>query len=478
MWATIEPEAERHLEMSKKGSKPGEPDKPLFPLVFCRQCGTAYYRVKVVSDEHGKALLPREDRREEDDDGSGDAYLYVSESAPWPRTEGLGAAGAPACVHEGNHAPGRGTDSPLALAAIFPSRFSSMPGGRLVSEGQGVPAALIRRNFLFCLEPSCGVAYTKSQRSERAKLATLGVDNRSTATTILAVRSLIELQGDHDLKPEARKLLSFTDNRQDASLQAGHFNDFAQVALLRSALHKATQEKGGKGLSHGELSRSVFDAMQLRFDEYAADPEVRGPAKNATNDALRRVIDYYLYRDLQRGWRVTAPNLEDCGLLTFDYEGLKGEDGLLGETELWEAGFAVRVDRDREEFIETPAPLRSCPPELREELLRTLLDVLRRSLAVKVDVLDPQKQLDLVEQTKPRLLEDTVWYLEDARELVKSDVAYPRPKQTAGPHGILRLVLRRLRPLPRSAHWLPTCRKDRISAVMKSIRRSAFCFSR
>ncbi len=69
--------------------------------------------------------------------------------------------------------------------------------------------------------------------------------------------------------------------------------------------------------------------------------------------------------------------------------------------------------------------MRSCPAELREELLRTLLDVLRRSLAVKVDVLDPQKQLDLVEQTKPRLLEDTVWYLEDARDLAKSVVAYP-----------------------------------------------------
>src|SRR5271157_5998990 len=112
------------------------------------------------------------------------------------------------------------------------------------------------RNFLFCLEPSCGIAYTKSQRSERTKLATLGVDNRSTATTILAVRSLIELQGDRDLKADARKLLSFTDNRQDASLQAGHFNDFAQVALLRSALHSATQAKGASGLSHHELSRS------------------------------------------------------------------------------------------------------------------------------------------------------------------------------------------------------------------------------
>lgn len=428
VWATIEPGAQRHLEMSKKGAKPGEPDKPLFPLVFCRQCGTAYHRVKVVSTEHGKSLLPREDRREEDNDGSGDGYLHVSETAPWPRTEGPDLLDRlPAFLKE---------TTPDGLERIAPGARADLPDpvfvdatGRLVSEGQGIPATLIRGNFLFCLHPSCGVAYTKNQRSERPKLATLGVDNRSTATTILAVRSLIELQGDLDLKAEARKLLSFTDNRQDASLQAGHFNDFAQVALLRSALHKASQGKPGTGLSHGELSRAVFDSMQLRFDEYAADPDVRGPAKNATNDALRRVFDYYLYRDLQRGWRVTAPNLEDCGLLVFDYEGLKGQDSLLGEDELWSAGFKVQLDRDQEQFIETPMPLRACKPDLREELLRTLLDVLRRSLAVKVDVLDPQKQLDLVEQTKPRLLEDTVWYLEDARELAKSVVAYPRPKR-------------------------------------------------
>jgi superfamily II DNA or RNA helicase/very-short-patch-repair endonuclease len=428
VWATIEPEDLRYLDMSKKGAKPEEPHKPLFPLVFCRQCGAAYYRAKVVSDEHGKLLLPREDRREEDDDGSGNTYLYVSESAPWPRTDGQELLERlPPFMKDANPKgeerirPDNRNDSP---EAIFVDAT-----GRLVSEGQGIPAALIRKNFLFCLEPSCGIAYTKSQRSERAKLATLGVDNRSTATTILAVRSLIELQGDRDLQREARKLLSFTDNRQDASLQAGHFNDFSQVALLRSALHKATQDKGTEGLSHGDLSRCVFDAMELQFDEYAADPDVRGPARNATNDALRRVIEYHLYRDLQRGWRVTAPNLEDCGLLAFDYEGLIGEEGLLGEAELWEGGFSVRSGRDTEEFIEAPEALRSCPQEIREESLRTLLDVLRRSLAIKVDVLDPQKHLDLVEQTKPRLLEGTVWYLEDVRELIKSVVAYPRPKR-------------------------------------------------
>ncbi|MFH1219111.1 MAG: DEAD/DEAH box helicase [Candidatus Eisenbacteria bacterium] len=428
VWATIEPEAERHLEMSKKGAKPGEPDKPLFPLVFCRQCGAAYYRVKVISDENGKHLLPREDHREQDDDGSVDGYLYVSESSPWPRAEGPDLLGrVPAFMKE---------TTPQGAERVRPDARADLPeavfvdaSGQLVPDGKGIPTALIRRNFQFCLEPSCGIAYTKSQRSERAKLATLGVDNRSTATTILAVRSLIELQRDLDLKPEARKLLSFMDNRQDASLQAGHFNDFAQVALLRSALHKATQEQGGKGLSHGDLSRRVFEAMHLPFDEYAADPDVRGPAKSATDDALRRVLDYYIYRDLQRGWRVTAPNLEDCGLLTFDYEGMNGEDGLLGEKELWEAGFSVQTGRESEQLIETPAPLRACPQELRKELLRTLLDVLRRALAVKVDALDPQKQLDLVEKTKPRLQEGTVWYLEDAQELEKSAIAYPRPKQ-------------------------------------------------
>lgn len=305
VWATIEPQAERHLELSKKGSKPGEPHKLLFPVVFCRQCGTAYYRVKEIGDKQSRSLAPREDRREDNDDGSGDAYLYVSESAPWPRAEGPELLDRlPAILRET-------TSQGIERIRTDGRRDVPVPvfvdaSGALVSEGNGISAALIRRNFLFCLEPSCRVTYTRNQRSERPKLGSLGVDNRSTATTILAVRSLIELQGDQDLKAEARKLLSFTDNRQDASLQAGHFNDFAQVALLRSALHKATQENVDQGLRHGELSRSVFEAMQLRFDEYAADPDVRGPARNATNDAFRRVINYYLYRDLQRGWRVTA----------------------------------------------------------------------------------------------------------------------------------------------------------------------------
>jgi len=252
------------------------------------------------------------------------------------------------------------------------------------------------------------------------------VDNRSNATTIRAVQALIAVQGDRDLSPVARKLLSFTDNRQDASLQAGHFNDFAQVALLRSALYRACEQATQEGLRHGDLSSAVRDAMNLHFNDFAADPEVRGPARQSTEDALRRVLEYFLYRDLERGWRVTAPNLEDCGLLRFEYEGLRGDDGLLAEKKAWDTGFAVHEGRERERFIPVPDALRLAPADLREEIVRTLLDVIRRALAVKVDVLDPRKQHDLVEQTKPRLLEGTAWYLDDERELTSSVVAWPR----------------------------------------------------
>src|SRR3970040_2439036 len=77
VWATIESEDARHLEMAKLGSEAGGCENALFPLVFCRQCGTAYYRVSQQTDEQGSLLAPREDRRGEGDDGSGDAYLYV-----------------------------------------------------------------------------------------------------------------------------------------------------------------------------------------------------------------------------------------------------------------------------------------------------------------------------------------------------------------------------------------------------------------
>ena len=161
--------------------------------------------------------------------------------------------------------------------------------------------------FRFCL--SCGISYAMALRSDFTKLGSLGSEGRSSATTLLSLSAISGLKEADDLEDEARKILSFTDNRQDASLQAGHFNDFVEIGLLRSALYRAVRGAGEAGLSHDELTLAVFEVLGLPFEQYASNPQARFKAKSDTEAALRDVLGYRIYRDLERGWRITSPNL-------------------------------------------------------------------------------------------------------------------------------------------------------------------------
>ncbi len=60
-----------------------------------------------------------------------------------------------------------------------------------------------------------------------------------------------------DLPPEARKLLTFVDNRQDASLQAGHLNDFVQVVRLRGAVYQAQAADPEFGLETVDFGKAI-----------------------------------------------------------------------------------------------------------------------------------------------------------------------------------------------------------------------------
>jgi hypothetical protein len=60
---------------------------------------------------------------------------------------------------------------------------------------------------------------------------------------------------------------------------------------------------------------------------------VRFQARQDTERALREVLGYRLYRDLRRGWRVTSPNLEQCGLLDIEYLSL---DEVCQADDLWQ----------------------------------------------------------------------------------------------------------------------------------------------
>jgi hypothetical protein len=84
--------------------------------------------------------------------------------------------------------------------------------------------AWIPGKFRFCLR--CGVSYEQQRIRE---FGTLDREGRSSAMTVIASSVVRALRGvpEDELPISARKLLTFVDNRQDASLQAGHFNDFA-----------------------------------------------------------------------------------------------------------------------------------------------------------------------------------------------------------------------------------------------------------
>ena len=60
-------------------------------------------------------------------------------------------------------------------------------------------------------------------------------------------------------------------------------------------------------------------------DLYAQNPDAKySYVTEDREQALRDVVGYRLYVDLRRGWRVTSPNLEQCGLLRIRYRGLDG----------------------------------------------------------------------------------------------------------------------------------------------------------
>src|SRR5262249_11016015 len=122
---------------------------------------------------------------------------------------------------------------------------------------------------------------------------------------------------DSGLPTHTRKLLGFTDNRQDAALQSGHFNDFLFVSLIRAAFLGALDVAGHKGLRSDELGAAQqralgFDraAPHLR-SEWLRDPSsIRGACQlQEAERALRPVLSYRVWFDQRRGWRYTNPNL-------------------------------------------------------------------------------------------------------------------------------------------------------------------------
>nr|WP_281261734.1 DEAD/DEAH box helicase [Aphanothece hegewaldii] len=369
VYATLEPHQKRELTLD--GQYKTTNDRLLFPLVFCRDCGQDYYVVRYDSEHQTVTpLLPTAINQPEDLEDVQNGYITLDEPDLWDSDD---IDRLPDSWFKVTKKKGR--EVKPDYRSFVPQKLYIYPDGRICQifskDEPNPPTAcwFIPKPLLICL--NCGIVYDR-KTSEYRKLSRLSSEGRSTATTLLSLSTVNRLKNHPAIQPTSAKILSFTDNRQDASLQAGHFNDFVQTSFLRASLNQALQSKGT--LTHRELAATVVRQMGLSQTDYAKNPAEFNPGKRLNEESFERLVEYRLYEDLRRGWRIVQPNLEQCGLLEVQYDGLEENCRLV---DLWR---------------KYPHPiLLQATPEQRYTATKVLLDLLRKQLAIDARLLQPDE---------------------------------------------------------------------------------------
>ncbi|WP_108720193.1 DEAD/DEAH box helicase [Miniimonas sp. S16] len=385
VYVTAEPEDRREIRDEYQVVVP-DPERRLYPLAFCRECGQEYLMARY--DERQGAFVVRTSLQIND---GGAGYLFVDSSDPWPADplDRLPASWLEETPSGTKVIQSRRKRVPLAVVVG--------PQGEKLSESDAEPrdlrAAWIPGALLFCLR--CGVTYNQPRTSELTKVAALDQEGRSSALTVLSTSIVRSLDAVPDLPKEVRKLLTFVDNRQDASLQAGHVNDFTLVGQLRAAIYAASLASGEQGLDPLEFATSLPPVLGLAPAAFAQQPGAfdLDPARRA----LRQVIAYRALLDLRRGWRVTLPDLEQTGLILVRYP------------------TAQRFTEAEDRWQDAHPLLRAASPELRYEIVRVLFDEMRRTLAIDTDLFTAEHVDRLKTLSREHLT--GVWAVEDNEQV-------------------------------------------------------------
>jgi len=411
LYSTLDVAGSRTVTFEGQIFDPVHPEKRLYATHFCRRCGQEHHPVTLMGDIGSSRFEKREIddvpvNEDEEPDGVADRWGFLmpepvdgeftfegkDEDYPdlWLEESVTGELRLKATYRK----------TRAELFAVLPDG-STGPGGRR--------AWFMPGRFKFC--PACGEHHSDSTRDIN-RLAALSAEGRSSATTIIIAAILRWMNDpDADIPAVTRKLLAFTDNRQDAALQAGHFNDFIFVTLLRGAILAALAEAGDEGLHEDEIGQAVQRALGFnsakvaRRPEWLVEPDLKGANLLGAERTMREALTHRFWIDQRRGWRYTNPNLEQLGLIEARYLSI---DDLAG---------------DDAEFEATPM-LRTASRDERVSGLRALLDFMRKGLAVECDALDRLKIESLV--GRMRSLIKAPWNVDEERFLA-APVFMPRP---------------------------------------------------
>lgn len=385
VYTSLDAPGGRYLTLDGQQFVPGDRSRPLYHAHFCRECGQEYLPVwrKLEGSQPRLTVRDIDDRFAGEEAVENGFFMPDVDGSIW--NEALERYPETWFDYSGKEPKLK-----TSMQPFVPKRLRVDTEGKAGESGP-LPGWYIPGSFRFCLQ--CGESYTASGK-DALRLTALSGEGRSSATTMLALASLRFLHGkDVQLPERAKKILGFTDNRQDAALQAGHFNDFLNVLVLRAGLLLAVKRAAGKALAEKDVASAVFDAIGFGRDdrgvraEFMQDPDIRGAGRRQVQDTMRDMLAYRLFYDLRRGWRFNNPNLEQLNLLEVDYLDVEA------------------AARDADLWTSTPPLLKESSPEVRARVLRTVLDEMRQGLCIKTQYLDRYKLEQLRSQSYNSLRE-------------------------------------------------------------------------
>lgn len=390
VFGTLEPAGKRYLTLDGSQFVPGERHRRLFALHFCRECGQEYVPVWDDNGSDGRSFNPRSiDERTHDDEDIKSGYFMPDTTGIWDDTEDRYPESWVKLKKDGD----------LKVKSSYKRRKPQHV--HVDTEGHhnanGTPGWYLPGNIGFCL--SCGVVHQTAGK-ESLRLTGLSGEGRSSATTMLTLSALRYLyEDDAHLQAEAKKVLGFTDNRQDAALQVGHFNDFLQVLLQRAALLSAIEKSGGQ-LDESAVSHAVFTGLGFDRDdpgvraEYMQEPHLKASPRRQVQDSMRSILGYRVFVDLRRGWRFNNPNLEQLGLVRIEYKHI---DELAADESEWASASPV---------------LQAASAAVRKRVLLRVFDAMRQGMCLSSRYLDPT-ELDKVKTASFKTLREPWGFTED-----------------------------------------------------------------
>ncbi|QEE14482.1 DEAD/DEAH box helicase [Promethearchaeum syntrophicum] len=340
-----------------KGNKSDEIQNreiPIFPLVFCKQCGSEFFGVKemengFLSSEYYNPFISGQRLIISKMDDTNHTLHDLGIPPEWfKRDGGIRKNYIDKVPQKAYYSPKHNILNP---ELDDPDKFSVW---------------IIPESFEFC--PKCAVIHS-SNTSRFRKFYSFDIVGRSTATDILVSNALTVLE------KKQKKILIFSDNRQETAFQAGHLRDFQRRVSFQHVMTHTLKilSSNNEFLEPGYTGKDIFANMKKIYDSNPDIdfklPYVEGKRESRAERHFKEFLEFLALSELKSSSYILHTGVERFGLLKIVYTGL---EKLISNTSLWSSVPSLLTLTD----------------ERRYDLIRGILDEIRWFGAINHDFLN------------------------------------------------------------------------------------------